>query len=119
MVGAGPPRTWLTYGRGVTRPQPSTATAVILYTLLRLALFGGVWALLWFFTPLDTLWSAVAALLISGALSLVLLDRQRSRVGIAAGRYFSRLNDRIDAAARAEDFDDDPPAPSPDPDSAR
>ena len=80
---------------------------MILYTLLRIALFAAVWALVWFLTPLDALWSAVVAILISGALSLVLLDRQRGRVGQAAGGFFSRLNDRIDAAARAEDIDDD------------
>jgi hypothetical protein len=85
---------------------------VLLYTLLRVALFVVVWGLIWFFTPLDALWSAVAGILISGALSVVLLDRQRGRVGQAAGGFFSRLNARIDAAARAEDVDD-PPLPQP------
>ncbi len=80
---------------------------MILYTLLRVALFAAAWGLVWLFTPLDALWSAVAGLLISGALSLVLLDRQRGRVGQAAGGFFSRLNERIDAASRAEDIDDD------------
>lgn len=85
----------------------STTLSVIVYTLLRIALFGIVWLALWYLTPLDALWAAVAAILISGAISLVLLDRQRGRVGVAAGRFFSRLNERIDAAARAEDVDDD------------
>lgn len=91
----------------MTTRTSSTTAAVILYTLLRIALFAVVWALIWFLTPLDALWSAVVAILVSGALSLVLLDRQRGRVGQAAGRFFSRINERIDAAARAEDIDDD------------
>jgi len=102
----------------VTARTSSTTAAVILYTVLRLALFGVVWALVWVLTPLDGLWSAVAAVLASGALSLVLLDRQRGRVGQAAGRFFSRINERIDAATRAEDIDDEstlPPSDEPEP----
>lgn len=95
----------------MTARTPSTAAAVLLYTLLRLALFGVVWALVWILTPLDGLWSAAAAILVSGALSLVLLDRQRGRVGQAAGRFFSRINERIEAAARAEDIDDEQTPP--------
>ena len=95
----------------MTARTSSTTAAVILYTVLRIGLFGGVWALVWILTPLDGLWSAVAAILVSGALSLVLLDRQRGRVGQAAGRFFSRINERIDAAARAEDIDDEPTPP--------
>lgn len=78
----------------------------MVYTVLRVAVFGAVWALLWLLTPLDALWSAVVALLVSGAISLVLLDRQRGRVGAAAGGFFARMNERIDAATRAEDIDD-------------
>lgn len=85
-----------------------------MYTVLRILLFAGVWALLWYLTPLDALWSAVAALLISGAISIVVLDRQRGRVGAAAGSFFSRMNERIDAATRAEDVDDEIDAGAPD-----
>lgn len=74
--------------------------------MLRVGLFLVVWAVLWFLTPLDALWSAVAAILISGAISVVVLDRQRGRVGLAAGGFFSRINARIDAATRAEDIDE-------------
>ena len=97
----------------MTTRTSSTTAAVIVYTLLRIALFAVVWVLTWLLTPLDGLWSAVAAILVSGALSLVLLDRQRGRVGQAAGRFFSRINDRIDAAARAEDIDDEVPGDEP------
>jgi hypothetical protein len=79
---------------------------VAVYTVLRLVLFLAVWAVLWFLTPLDALWSSVAAILISGAISVVVLDRQRGRVGVAAGGFFSRINARIDASTRSEDIDD-------------
>lgn len=108
-------RSWLcvlSYGRSVSATGASHGRALVVYTLLRALLFGAVWAVVWFLTPLDAVWSAMAALLISGAISLVLLDRQRGRVGVAAGGFFSRMNDRIDAATRAEDFDDPDPASS-------
>lgn len=95
-----------TYRRGVSSTRPSTARSVAVYTVLRVGLFLVVWAVLWFLTPLDALWSAVAAILISGAISVVVLDRQRGRVGLAAGGFFSRINARIDAATRAEDIDE-------------
>jgi hypothetical protein len=86
--------------------RPATVRALAVYTVLRVALFAVVWGVIWFLTPLDAVWSAAAAILISGAISLVLLDRQRGRVGAAAGGFFSRLNARIDAASRAEDVDE-------------
>lgn len=94
------------YGRGMSSTRPATVRALAVYTVLRVALFAVVWGVIWFLTPLDAVWSAVAAILISGAISLVLLDRQRGRVGAAAGGFFSRLNARIDAASRAEDVDE-------------
>lgn len=102
----------LTYGRGVASSSSSTALAVAVYTVLRVLVFLGAWALLWVLTPLDALWSAVAAILISGAISLVVLDRQRGRVGRAAGGFFARINARIDAATRAEDVDEPEPVPA-------
>jgi len=78
--------------------RPATVRALAVYTVLRVALFALVWGVIWFLTPLDAVWSAAAAILISGAISLVLLDRQRGRVGAAAGGFFSRLNARIDSA---------------------
>ena len=101
----------LTYGRDVASSSGATALAIAVYTVLRVLVFLGVWALLWVLTPLDALWSAVAAILISGAISLVLLDRQRGRVGRAAGGFFARINARIDAATRAEDIDEPWPVP--------
>jgi hypothetical protein len=81
--------------------------AVLVYTLLRAALFGVIWVLFEFLTPIHGLWAAVSALLISGAISVVVLDRPRNKVGLAAGGFFGRINERIDASARAEDDDED------------
>lgn len=86
--------------------------AVVVYTLLRAALFVVVWVLIEFLTPIHGLWAAVAALLISGAISVVVLDRPRNKVGLAAGGFFGRINERIEASARAEDDDDVPVASS-------
>jgi len=103
----------LTYGRAVPESRFATARAVIVYSILRIGIFLAAWALIWYLTPLDALWAAVAGLLISGAVSLVVLDRQRGRVGRATGRFFSRINERIDAATRAEDLDEPwPPVPA-------
>lgn len=81
----------------------STAKAVIVYTLLRVLLFAAVWALVELLTPIHGPWAAAAALLMSGAISVVVLDRWRGPVGQAAGGFFGRINQRIDASAHAED----------------
>lgn len=90
----------------------SKALAIAVYTLARVALFVAVYFVIELLTPLRSLWAAAAALLISGAISLVLLDRQRDAVGLAAAGFFHRINERIEASARAEDDDDDAPAPA-------
>jgi hypothetical protein len=82
--------------------------AFIVYTLLRIALFALVWVIIELVTPIHGLWAAAAAILMSGAISLVVLDRPRNKVGAAAGQFFGRINDRIEASASAEDVDDDP-----------
>ena len=92
--------------------RSGTAIAVLVYTLLRVALFALVWVVVELVTPIHGLWAAATAVLISGAISVILLDRQRNKVGLAAGRFFGRINERIEASARAED-DDLPPAPPP------
>jgi hypothetical protein len=46
--------------------------------------------------------------LVSGALSLVWLDRPRATMSAGFGRVMGRMNDRIDAAAAAEDEVDVP-----------
>ncbi len=86
--------------------------AIVVYTVLRIAVFLGIWMAVNLLTPIHGVWAAVVALLVSGAISLVLLDRQRGRVGVAAAGFFGRLNERIEASARAEDDDEDPDASS-------
>ena len=79
---------------------------IVWYTLARVAL------LLLVMVPLALagvrgLWLFVAAFLVSGAMSLFLLDGMRARFSGRMSGYFTRLNRRIDESARAEDFDDD------------
>jgi hypothetical protein len=85
----------------------SKAIAILVYTLLRVGLFALVWVVIEFLTPLHGLWAAAAAILISGAISVVVLDRQRGEVGAAAAGFFGRINARIEASAAAEDDDGD------------
>lgn len=88
--------------------QRSGSAAVVVYTIMRLGLFLGFWLLVQLVTPLRGLWAAVVALLISGLVSVFLLNRQRTAMGEVVGRFFGGINARIDAASRAEDeqFDD-------------
>ena len=86
----------------------SKAGAIIVYTALRVGLFAVVWLTFELLTPISGLWAIVLAIVVSGAVSIVLLDRQRNRVGQVADGFFSRLNERIEASARAEDDDDEP-----------
>jgi Flp pilus assembly pilin Flp len=74
---------------------------------MRVGLFVAVWLVLQLVTPLRGLWAAVVAIVISGLISVVLLNRQRSAMGGVVGGFFRGINERIDAASRAEDIPDD------------
>ena len=76
---------------------------------MRLGLLFAVWLLLQLVTPLRGLWAVVAAVLVSGAISLFLLQRQRAAMSAVVGGFFGRINARIDQASRAEDDWDDQP----------
>lgn len=79
---------------------------VLTYTLMRVLLFIAVWLLLQLLSPLRGLWALALALLVSGAISFFLLNRQRDAMsGVVAG-FFGRINARIDANTRKEDDDD-------------
>ena len=94
----------------------SRTRSIAVYTGLRVAIFVVFWLPLQLFTPLRGVLAVGAALLMSGAVSLVVLDRQRGRMGRATAGFFERPNDRIGASARAEDADtDDPPQDRSDP----
>jgi hypothetical protein len=96
----------------VTSSGGSKATAVLVYTLLRVALFAVVWLALELLTPVSGVMAIVFAILVSGAISIVVLDRPRGQAGAVAAGFFGRINERIEASARAED-DDDAVAPAP------
>ena len=83
--------------------------AFAVYTLLRLVLLIAIWVLIAWLTPVKGLWALALALLVSGAVSLFLLDRQRDAMSIGVSRFFTGINERIEASARAEDVD---PVPS-------
>ena len=88
--------------------KASSTRAVLIYTALRIALFLVVWLTIELLTPISGIWAIVVAILISGAISIVLLDRSRNQAGLAAAGFFGRINERIEASARAEDIDDEP-----------
>jgi thiol:disulfide interchange protein len=79
--------------------------AVLTYTGLRVLLLLAVWFLLQLFTPLRGWLSVAVALVISGLVSLFLLNRQRASMGLVVSSFFGGINARIDAATRAEDDD--------------
>ena len=110
-------RRGVAYRRRVTSSGGSKVVAITVYTVLRVALFAAVWLTLELLTPINGLWAIVLAILISGAISIVLLDRQRDRVGAGAAGFFRGINERIEASARAEDDDLEAPAAAPAPGS--
>jgi hypothetical protein len=77
--------------------------AIIWYTLLRIAVFAGLWFLIQLLTPVRGLWAIVAALLLSGAISMIVLNRQRDSMSVVVAGFFGRINDRIEQGKRAED----------------
>ncbi|MEK9664119.1 MAG: DUF4229 domain-containing protein [Candidatus Nanopelagicales bacterium] len=82
---------------------------IAIYTGLRLALLAAVWLLLQAVTPFRGLMAVVIALLISGVISVVLLDRPRDRAGNKVAGVFRRIDERIEKSRTAEDFDDESP----------
>jgi hypothetical protein len=87
-----------------------SSAAVLWYTLLRFAMLVAVWFVIQLLTPLRGVWAIVLALLISGAISLLVLNRQRDAVSTGVANFFGRINARIEESKTAEDFDEDEPA---------
>ena len=79
--------------------------SVVLYTALRLAMFAGAWILIETLTPIHGLFAAAFAIVISGAVSIIVLNGQRDAMSAALFGFFRRMNARIDASTRAEDVD--------------
>jgi hypothetical protein len=78
---------------------------VLIYTVARLALFAAVLAPLYLLGMRGFL-LLVLAVVLSGVLSLVLLNGVRARFSGVLSGYFARINQRIDTATRAEDDDE-------------
>lgn len=77
----------------------------MLYTSARLGVFLAVWLILQWLTGLRGLMALALAIVISGAISLLLLNRQRDAMSTKVASFFRRINERIDASTRAEDVD--------------
>ncbi|MDO9486544.1 MAG: DUF4229 domain-containing protein [Actinomycetota bacterium] len=88
---------------------------LLVYTVLRILLWLGVWAILQFLTPIKGALALIISLLLSGIISIIVLDRQRDAMSEGVGAFFGRINDRIEKAAAAEDYWQEPlDAPVPD-----
>lgn len=82
---------------------PNRWLTTALYTAARLLLWLAVWALLQFLTPVKGLLAVVLGLLISSAISIIILDRQRDVMSEGIGAFFSGINQKIANSGAAED----------------
>jgi hypothetical protein len=89
----------------------SRAKNLVVYTGLRVLLWLAVWAILQFLTPIKGVFALVISLLLSGIISIVVLDRQRDAMSEGVGAFFGRINDRIEKSAAAEDYWQEPSGP--------
>lgn len=80
--------------------------SLLYYTLLRILMLVSVGGLAYAFGMRGFL-LLVVAFVGSGIISYFVLDRIRNNAGQQLGGFFHRINDRIDAATRAEDDDED------------
>lgn len=95
------------------RAAGSRWLAFLLYTVLRVALLIAVWALIAWLSPVKGLWALALALLVSGGISFFVLDRLRDSMSMGIAGFFSGINARIEASARAEDGEPIAGAPAP------
>ena len=90
-----------------TSPEPAPARqrfGLARYTLVRLALFAVVTVVLWLVGVRANLFLLLAlGLVLSGFISLFALDRSRDAASTSVTGAFRRMNQRIEASARAED----------------
>lgn len=82
---------------------PNRWLTVVMYTAARLLLWLVIWALLQFLTPVKGLLAVVLSLLISSAISIIMLDRQRDVMSEGVGAFFGGINQKIANSAAAED----------------
>lgn len=81
---------------------------IALYTTLRVALLLVVWLLIQVVTPLRGLIAIGLAVVISGIISFVLLDRPRDQASRGLSRLFRSIDERIERSRTAEDIEDEP-----------
>ena len=81
---------------------------IAIYTGLRLALLAGVWLVIQIVTPMRGLLAIAVALVISGVISFIVLDRPRDSASAGLFGVFRRIDERIERSKVAEDIDDDP-----------
>ena len=86
------------------------AGVLMRYTLARLALFAGVFALVWLvggtwlvWDEASVLWTALIALVISALASFVLLRGLRADLAERLHAGTARMNNRLDESRRSED----------------
>lgn len=78
---------------------------VVLYTLKRIVLLLVVGGLL-YLVGIRGLWLILFAFLVSGAIAMVALKDSREGAAYGITHAVQKVNDRIDASSRAEDYDD-------------
>jgi hypothetical protein len=76
------------------------------YTLWRVLFVVIAWFIIQLATPLRGIWAIALAIVVSGIFSIVFLGRQRDAMSTAMFGFFRGINERIDAAAAKEDFDE-------------
>lgn len=81
---------------------------IAFYTGLRVALLLAAWLLVQVLTPLRGLLALAVALVISGVISFVVLDRPRDQASAGLAGVFRRIDERIERSKTAEDVDDEP-----------
>jgi hypothetical protein len=77
-----------------------------MYTVFRVLFLAVAWLLIQVTTPIRGVWAIALAIVISAVFSIMLLGRQRDAMSGSMFNFFRRINERIDAAAAKEDFDD-------------
>ena len=83
------------------------------YTIIRILILGAVAGVLWLVGIRSNPLILVAlALVISGFISLIALNRTRDAASVSVSSALSRMNDRIESSARAEDDLTEEPPPS-------
>lgn len=81
---------------------------IAIYTGLRLAVLAGVWLVIQVVTPMRGLLAIAVALVVSGVISFIVLDRPRDSASAGLFGVFRRIDERIERSKAAEDIDDDP-----------